>query len=162
MTKLTKEHLVTIQVLRQQGHSPHRIARTLEVDESTIRYHLKRLRDQAEDGRRKTFLIEQAGLHRALPACERFRQVRGAGAADLVARGEQAGAHAVALEDRRRGLRHLGVGVVERDRREAVQNEIYTSLNLFVNGRRFYGPYNREALQKFIMDRQPSLRHQVR
>lgn len=50
---------------------------------------------------------------------------------------------------------------VERDRREAVKNEIYTALNLFVNGRRFYGPYNREALQKFIMDRQPSLRRQV-
>ena len=62
MAKLTREHIVTIQVLNQRGQSQSQAARTLGVSEGTVRYHLRRARDRAADGRRKPSLIEQLGL----------------------------------------------------------------------------------------------------
>ncbi|TQE90225.1 MAG: helix-turn-helix domain-containing protein, partial [Spiribacter salinus] len=62
MAKLTKDDLVTIQTLTHRGQSPQAIARLLDVDESTIRYHQRRQADPAPDGRAKPFLVEASGL----------------------------------------------------------------------------------------------------
>jgi len=62
MAKLTKDDLVTIQNLTERGQSPQAIARLLDVDESTIRYHQRRQADPVPDGRAKPFLVEASGL----------------------------------------------------------------------------------------------------
>ena len=63
MAKLTKEQRMTIPVLKHAGQSPATIARTLDVDESTVRYHLKRHAAQATDGRGdKPSLVQRSGL----------------------------------------------------------------------------------------------------
>lgn len=66
MAKLSKEEIVTIQVLSDHGDSGRAIARRLKVTEGSVRYHLRRRASGAEDGRRrKTMLVEQAGLAEA-------------------------------------------------------------------------------------------------
>lgn len=62
MGQLSKEEIVTIQVLNSRGQSKAAIARQLGVDESTVRYHLQRAASGAADGRQKPFLIETLGL----------------------------------------------------------------------------------------------------
>ena len=62
MAKLTREQIVTIQVLQQQGQSQSQTARLLGVSEGTVRYHLRRARGGTIDGRRKASRIEQLGL----------------------------------------------------------------------------------------------------
>jgi transposase len=60
LAKLTRELIVTIQVLHRRGQSHCQAARTLGVSEGTVRYHLRR--DGAADGRRKPSRIERLGL----------------------------------------------------------------------------------------------------
>ena len=49
--RLSREELVTIQVLDQKGHSASAIARDLGVTEGAVRYRLKRAAQGATDGR---------------------------------------------------------------------------------------------------------------
>jgi transposase len=62
LAQLTREQIVTIQVLHQRGQPATQTARLLGVTEGTIRYHRRRARDGAADGRRKPFQVEQHGL----------------------------------------------------------------------------------------------------
>ncbi len=62
MARLTREHIVTIQVLHQRGQSQSQTARLLGVSEGAVRYHLRRARNGATDGRQKPSRLEQAGL----------------------------------------------------------------------------------------------------
>src|SRR5262249_28313062 len=66
LAKLTREHIVTIEVLQQRGQSQSQTARILGVSEAAVRYHLRRARDGATDGRQKPSLIEQRGLAAAV------------------------------------------------------------------------------------------------
>ena len=60
--KLTKEEVVTIEVLRQTGETNQDIAARLGITEGAVRYHLKRQVDKARDGRSKPSLIEELQL----------------------------------------------------------------------------------------------------
>ena len=62
MAKLTREHIVTIEVLQQRGQSQSQTARILGVSEGAVRYHLRRARDGAADGRQKPSRIQQLDL----------------------------------------------------------------------------------------------------
>jgi transposase len=62
LAKLTREQIVTIEVLHQRGQSASQAARILGVTEGAVRYHLRRARDGAIDGRQKPSRIEQLGL----------------------------------------------------------------------------------------------------
>ncbi len=62
MAKLTKEQIVTIEVLHQRGQPATHTARLLGVTEGTVRYHRRRAREGAGDGRQKPSLIEQLSL----------------------------------------------------------------------------------------------------
>ena len=62
MAKLTREQIVTIEVLQQRGQSQSQTARILGVSEGAVRYHLRRARDGAADGRQKPSRIEQLDL----------------------------------------------------------------------------------------------------
>ncbi|MBV8605846.1 MAG: hypothetical protein JO034_00070, partial [Singulisphaera sp.] len=53
MAKLTREQIVTIEVLHQRGQSATVTAQILGVTEGAVRYHLRRARDGASDGRQK-------------------------------------------------------------------------------------------------------------
>ena len=66
MAKLSEEHIVTIKVLNERGASNCSIARALGVTEGAVRYHLRRARQGATDGRRKVFLIQKLGLAEAV------------------------------------------------------------------------------------------------
>jgi transposase len=66
LAKLTREQIVTIEVLQQRGQSQSHTARLLGVSEGTVRYHLRRARGGALDGRRKRSRIEQLGLAEAV------------------------------------------------------------------------------------------------
>jgi hypothetical protein len=66
LAKLTKEQIVTIEVLHQRGQPATHTARLLGVTEGTVRYHRRRARDGAGDGRQKPALIEQLGLAEAV------------------------------------------------------------------------------------------------
>ena len=66
MAKLTKEQIVTIEVLQQRGQSNSQTARILGVSEGAVRYHLRRARGHAADGRQKPSRIEQLGLVEAV------------------------------------------------------------------------------------------------
>ena len=66
MAMLTREQIVTIEVLQQHGQSRRETARILGVAEGTVRYHLRRAKEAATDGRRKPSLIEQLGLVEAV------------------------------------------------------------------------------------------------
>jgi transposase len=60
--KLLKEEIVTMDILRRQGESNQAIAKRLGITEGTVRYHLKRMDQNAKDGRSKCSLIEQLDL----------------------------------------------------------------------------------------------------
>jgi transposase len=66
LAKLTREQIVTIEVLRQRGQSASQAARILGVSEGAIRYHRRRARDGATDGRSKPFQVERLGLAEAV------------------------------------------------------------------------------------------------
>ena len=51
--RLSSEEVVTIEVLSEKGQNHCEIARTLGVSEGTVRYHLRRRAEGAEDGRRE-------------------------------------------------------------------------------------------------------------
>jgi transposase len=50
--RLRREEVVTIQVLSEKGENHCQVARVLGVTEGTVRYHLRRAAEGAEDGRR--------------------------------------------------------------------------------------------------------------
>ena len=57
--RLSQEEIVTIQVLAKKGQNHCAIARTLGVTEGTVRYHLRRAAEGAQDGRKsKEFKAE--------------------------------------------------------------------------------------------------------
>jgi len=62
MAKLGLEARMTIQELAKRGVSGRAIARTLEVSEGTVRYHLHRMAEGATDGRAKQEFLA-AGWH---------------------------------------------------------------------------------------------------
>lgn len=66
MAKLTREQVVTIEVLHQRNQSQCQTARILGVSEGAVRYHLRRAREAAADGRQKPSRIEQLGLAEAV------------------------------------------------------------------------------------------------
>lgn len=62
MARLSKEEVVTIQVLAEKGQNHCEIARVVGVTEGTVRYHLRRVAEGAEDGRlAKPFKAESMG-----------------------------------------------------------------------------------------------------
>lgn len=60
--KLSKEQIVTINVLCSHGSANAETARRLGVTEGAVRYHLRRKAAGAEDGRKRTCLVERLGL----------------------------------------------------------------------------------------------------
>jgi transposase len=66
LATLTREQIVTIEVLHQQGQSQCQTARILGVSEGAVRYHLRRAREATADGRQKPSRIEQLGLAEAV------------------------------------------------------------------------------------------------
>jgi transposase len=62
LAKLTKDEIVTLQVLHTKGESNRAVAKRLSVSEGTVRYHLRRQANSASDGRQKQALIEQLDL----------------------------------------------------------------------------------------------------
>jgi len=66
LAKLTREQIVTIEVLQERGQSQCQTARILGVSEGAVRYHLRRAREGATDGRQKPSQIEQLGLAEAV------------------------------------------------------------------------------------------------
>jgi transposase len=66
LAKLTREQIVTIEVLHQRGQSASETARILGVTEGAVRYHRRRTGEGASDGRRKPSRIEQLGLAEAV------------------------------------------------------------------------------------------------
>jgi transposase len=62
LAKLTREQIVTIEVLHQRGQAATVTAQILGVTEGAVRYHLRRARDGASDGRQKPARIERFGL----------------------------------------------------------------------------------------------------
>jgi transposase len=66
LAKLTREQIVTIEVLHQRNQSQCQTARILGVSEGAVRYHLRRAREAAADGRQKPSRIEQLGLAEAV------------------------------------------------------------------------------------------------
>jgi len=53
---------VTIEVLQQRGQSQRETAQILGVSEGTVRYHLRRAKEAATDGRQKPSLIGLRGV----------------------------------------------------------------------------------------------------
>jgi hypothetical protein len=66
LAKLTREQIVTIEVLQERGQSNCQTARILGVSEGTVRYHRRRAQGGAADGRQKPSLVEQLGLTEAV------------------------------------------------------------------------------------------------
>src|SRR6266508_2966331 len=66
LATLTREQIVTIEVLQQRGQSQSQTARILGISEGAVRYHLRRARDGATEGRQKPSRIEQLGLAEAI------------------------------------------------------------------------------------------------
>jgi transposase len=62
LAMLTREQIVTIEVLQQKGQSQSQTARILGVSEGAVRYHLRRAEEGATDGRQKPSRIEQQDL----------------------------------------------------------------------------------------------------
>jgi transposase len=62
LAKLTREQVVTIQVLHQRGQPATQTARLLGVTEGAVRYHRRRAREGTADGRKKPSRVEQTGL----------------------------------------------------------------------------------------------------
>ena len=62
LSKLTKDEIVTLQVLHTKKESNRSIARRLHVTEGTVRYHLRRQSAAASDGRKKQTQLEKLGL----------------------------------------------------------------------------------------------------
>lgn len=62
MAKLTKDEIVTLQVLKEKGQSKRAIARQLHVSEGAVRYHLRRQAARTTDGRKKQTRIEKLHL----------------------------------------------------------------------------------------------------
>jgi len=55
--RLSKEEVVTIQVLSEKNQNHCEIARTLSVTEGTVRYHLRRAAKGAEDGHKNQAML---------------------------------------------------------------------------------------------------------
>ena len=66
MAKLRKDEIVTLHVLKEKGESNRAVADRLGVSEGAVRYHLRRRKTEAVDGRAKRCLIEKAGLTAAV------------------------------------------------------------------------------------------------
>ena len=66
MAQLSTEQIVTIQVLHARGQSQRQVAQILGVTEGAVRYHLRRAREGADDGRQKPSRIEELGLSEAV------------------------------------------------------------------------------------------------
>lgn len=61
---MTKEQIVALKVLNEKGQSNTATAKTLGVTEGAVRYHLRREQQGAQDGRKKSFVLERLGLDR--------------------------------------------------------------------------------------------------
>ena len=66
LAKLKKDEIVTLHVLKRKGESNRTIAARLGVTEGAVRYHLRRRKADAIDGRGKPSLIERLDLTRAV------------------------------------------------------------------------------------------------
>ncbi len=66
MSKLSKDEIVTLLVLRQKGETNQAIAARLGISEGAVRYHLKRAAANARDGRTKLSLIESLQLEQVV------------------------------------------------------------------------------------------------
>ena len=66
MSKLNKEQIVALKVLKEKGQANTATAEVLGVTEGAIRYHLRRQAAGAQDGRVKPFLLERLGLAEAV------------------------------------------------------------------------------------------------
>ena len=66
VSKLSKDEIVTLQVLRQKGETNQAIAERLGISEGTVRYHLKRASQQASDGRAKLSQIQKLQLQQVV------------------------------------------------------------------------------------------------
>lgn len=69
--KLTKDEIVTMEILRRQGETNQQIAQRLGISEGAVRYQLKRqatLANGTQDGRSKQSLIEKLGLVQVVEA----------------------------------------------------------------------------------------------
>ncbi|MBZ0268239.1 IS21 family transposase [bacterium] len=75
--RLRKEEVVTIKVLAEKGESARGIARRMEVDESTVRYHVKRADEGATDGRRDRQPFKAAGWSGVIAGWYEPRMVKG-------------------------------------------------------------------------------------
>jgi transposase len=53
VAKLREKDVMAVEVMKQRGRSIRALAREFDVDESTLRYRLRRLRQGAEDGRKR-------------------------------------------------------------------------------------------------------------
>jgi transposase len=62
LAKLSREQIVTIEVLHRRDQSATVTAKILGVTEGAVRYHLRRARDGVTDGRQKPARIERLGL----------------------------------------------------------------------------------------------------
>ena len=62
---MTKEQIVALKVLKEKGQSNTATAKVMGVTEGAVRYHLRREKQGARDGRKKPFLLERLGLDRS-------------------------------------------------------------------------------------------------
>jgi len=64
--KISHAEKMTMKTMKDKGSSQREIARLLDVDEKTVRYHLGRLKSEAVDGRsRQELLLVELGLAEA-------------------------------------------------------------------------------------------------
>ena len=81
MGRLDREARNAMAVLLERGHTKSDVARLLGVSEGTVRYHDRRLREGALDGR-----SGQAGVAAGYAAAiAHWRELQGAGAVNLAA-----------------------------------------------------------------------------
>jgi hypothetical protein len=66
LAKLGKDEIVALHVMKKKGETNGAIATRLGVTEGAVRYHLRRRKANAADGRGKRFLIEELGLASAV------------------------------------------------------------------------------------------------
>ena len=64
MAKLREKDVMAAQTMKEHGQSVRSLARLMRVDESSLRYRLRRRREGTEDGRRRQ--AEACGAHAAL------------------------------------------------------------------------------------------------
>jgi len=69
LAKLTGDEIVTLHVLKEKGESNCAVAKRLGITEGAVRYHVRRAKDNAQDGRKKLCLIERLGRATVVANC---------------------------------------------------------------------------------------------